>query len=37
MKDLALALPRRKMMLFSLPGKNILTQRVDSKERGIEF
>jgi hypothetical protein len=34
MKDLSLALPRRKMMSCLIPGKNILTQSVqpDSKK-----
>lgn len=29
MKDLPLALPRRQMMLYLIPGKNILTQWAD--------
>jgi hypothetical protein len=29
MKDLSLALSKRKMMLYSIPGKNILTQGVE--------
>lgn len=28
MKDLSLAVPRRKMMLRSIPGENIPTQRI---------
>lgn len=34
-KDLSMALPRRKVILYSIPGENILTQRVESDSKKV--